>query len=195
MTFENKTNIAEKPANLDQVMDSLKKLDSRNRRLMFGMYIAYVVFAVVYTGLLIINPDPELTLNNRIQGVIYVLIFGMSALYFRHHFMKNKSVDYSAPVLEMLNEARNRHKLWTPGTIRFIIALVGLTDIVITWAILEDDFLRDHSLTVRILVIQAGYFLIMGISFVIGYVTWRRKSRPLVLNLTRIIEELEKDNV
>jgi hypothetical protein len=193
MTSRNITNSVEEHVNLDQVMDSLKKLDSRNKRLMHGMYIAYVVFALIYTVLLILNPDPELTVSNRIQGVIYVLIFGMSALYFRHHFLKNKSVDYSAPVLEMLNAARNRHKLWTPGTVRFIVALVGVTDIVVTWAILEDNLLKDSSLIIRILVIQAVYFSIMGISFLIGYLSWRKKSRPLVRNLNRIIEELQED--
>jgi hypothetical protein len=191
MTFNNEISRVGEPANLDQVMDSLRKLDSRNRRLMRGMYILYVIFALFYTGLLILNPDPELTLNNRLQGGMYVLIFGMSALYFRYHFIKNKRVDYSAPVLEMLHAARNRHKLWTPGTIRFIVALVGLTDIVVTWAILDDHLLVDSSLAVRILVVQAGYFLIMGISFLIGYRSWCRKSRPLVRNLSRIIEEME----
>lgn len=193
MTFSNEINRKEEPANLDQVMDSLRKMDARNRRLMRGMYILYVIFALFYAGLLILNPDPELSLNNRLQGVMYVLIFGMSALYFRYHFIKNKRVDYSAPVLEMLHAARNRHKLWTPGTVRFIIALVGLTDIVVTWAILDDHLLKDSSLAIRIMVIQLGYFLVMGVSYLIGYRSWCRKSRPLVRNLTRIIEELERD--
>jgi hypothetical protein len=195
MTFNNKLNNVEEPVNLDQVMDSLKRLDARNKKLMHGMYIAYAIFALVYTVLFIVNPDPELTFNNRMQGVMFVLIFGMSAIYFRHHFLKNKAVDYSAPVLEMLHAARNRHKLWTPGTVRFIIALVGMTDIVVTWAILDDHFLIGQSLLLRILLIQAGYFLIMGSSFLIGYLSWRKKSRLLVRNLSRIIEELQKEEV
>jgi hypothetical protein len=195
MMFNRKNNsdAAEGPVGLDQVMDSLKKLDARNRRLMRGMYILYIVFAVIYTGLLILNPDPELPTNSRIQGVIYVLVFGMSAFYFRYHFLKNKRVDYSAPVLEMLHAARKRHQLWTPGTVIFIIALVGITDAVVTWALIDDHFLSDFALMARILLVQAGYFMIMGISFLIGYASWRRKSRPLVRNLTRIIEELEHE--
>jgi hypothetical protein len=193
MTFKSRTTTIEESVNLDQVMDSLRRLDARNKRLMLVMYIAYTAFAVIYTALLIVNPDPELTVSNRIQGVIYVLVFGMSALYFRHHFKKTKSVDYSAPVLEMLNAARTRHKLWTPGTIRFLITLVGLTDIVVTWAIIEDHLLHDYSLIISILMIQSGYFLLMGTSFLVGYLSWRKKSRPLVRNLTRIIEELERE--
>lgn len=193
MTFKSKTNPAEEAVNLDQVMDSLKRLDARNKKLMHGMYIVYVVFALIYTVLLILNPDPELTLSNRIQGVIYVLVFGMSALYFRYHFRKNKAVDYSAPVLEMLTAARKRHKLWTKGTVSFIVALVGITDIVVTWAIIDDKVLLGYTLIIRVLLIQAGYFLIMGISFLTGYLSWCKKSRPLVRNLTRIIEELERE--
>jgi hypothetical protein len=193
MTFNNKQKNNEEPVNLDQVMDSLRKLDARNRKLMHGMYILYVGFALIYTGLMILNPDPELTINHRLQGGMYVLIFGMSAIYFRYHFRKNKDVDYSAPVLEMLAAARKRHKLWTAGTVSFIIALVGLTDIVVTWAMLDDSFLSGYDLIIRILIIQSAYFLTMGISFMIGYITWRRKSMPLVHNLTRIIEELQKE--
>lgn len=193
MTAEERNRNVDESVNLDQVMDSLKKLDVRNRKLMRGMYIVYVVFALFYTGLLILNPDPELTVHQRLQGVMYVLIFGMSAIYFRYHFRKNKAVDYTAPVLEMLSAARDRHKLWTKGTVGFIVALVGLTDIVVTWALIDDKFLSDYSLVIRILLVQSVYFLTMGISFLIGYVTWRRKSMPLVHNLNRIIDELGKD--
>lgn len=193
MTVKSKAVITEEPVNLDQVMDSLRRLDARNKKLMRGMYIFYFVFALIYTGLFILNPDPELTINHRIRGVIYVLVFGMSAVYFRYHFRKNKAVDYSAPVLEMLNAARQRHKLWTTGSVWFIIALVGITDFVVTWAMVDENFLSEMGLASRILIIQAGYFLIMGISFMIGYYSWRKKSRPLVRNLTRIIEEMEQE--
>lgn len=193
MTTKKEPISVEEPVYLDQVMDSLKKLDLRNKKLMHGMYIVYVVFALIYFGLLILNPDPELTVSKRLQGAMYVLIFGMSAIYFRYHFRKNKAVDYSAPILDMLTAARERHKLWTKGTVSFITAIVGLTDIVVTWAMLDDKFLSDHSMIVRILLIQSGYFLIIGTSFLIGYVTWRRKSMPLVRNLSRIIDELQMD--
>jgi hypothetical protein len=178
---------------LDQVIDQLKHLDNKNKRLMHRMFILYAIITVFYLGLLILNPDADLTIENRIQGVVYVIIFGVAALFFRYHYKKTYKSDYTAPVLQMLEAARNRHKMLRPGKIWFMIFIVLTCDIVVTWALLDRTWPESWSLLMTILVIQAGYFAIMGISFLIGYLTWRRKSHPLVMNLTRMIEELKKD--
>jgi len=179
---------------LDQVVDQLKNLDSKNKRLMYRMFILYLVFAIFYTGLMILNPDPELSLENRIQGVIYVLIFVVAALFFRHHYRKTYMADYTAPVLKMLEDARDRHKLLRPGKVRFIIFIILTCDLVVTWALIDDtSFPESWSLLTSILVIQAFYYAIMGLSFLVGYLIWRKKSRPLVRNLARIIDELRTD--
>jgi hypothetical protein len=94
----------------------------------------------------------------------------------------------------MLEEARNRHKLLRPGKIWFMVFIIVVTDIVVTWAMLDDtSFPESWSLLTSILVIQAGYYAIMSLSYLIGYLIWRKKSRPLVRNLTRIIDELRTD--
>lgn len=178
---------------LDQVIDQLKRLDNKNKRLMYRMFILYMIFAVVYLGLMILNPDPELTLDNRIQGVIYVIIFMVAALFFRYHYRKTYHVDYTAPVLKMLEDARERHKLLRPGKIWFLVFIVLTCDMVVTWALAERTWPVGWSLLTIILVIQAGYYAIMGISYLIGYLVWRKKSRPLVINLTMLIEELKSE--
>ena len=178
---------------LDQVVDQLKGLDTKNKRLMYRMFILYLVFAVAYLGLMIINPDPDLSIENRIQGAVYVLIFAVAALFFRYHYRKTYQADYTAPVLKMLEAARDRHRLMRPGKIWFVLFIIFATDLVVTWALADNHWPASWSLLTTILVIQAGYFVIMGLSFLAGYLIWRRKSRPLVRNLTRIIEELRTD--
>lgn len=178
---------------IDHVVDQLKNLDSKNKRLMYRMFILYVAFAVFYLGLLIVNPDPELTLDNRLQGVIYVLIFTVAAFFFRYHYRKTYQADYTAPVLKMLEAARERHKLLRPGKIWFLVFIILTCDIAVTWALMDHSWPASWSLLVKILVIQAGYYAVMAIAFLIGYLIWRRNSRPLVRNLTRIIEELRID--
>ncbi len=196
MIFKKKVFPEGQAPELDQVVDQLKSLDNKNKKLMFRMFILYLGFALFYLGLLILNPDPELTLENRIQGVFYVLIFAVAAFFFRHHYRKTYKADYTAPVLKMLEEARDRHKLLRPGKIWFMVFIVVVTDIVVTWALLDDtSFPESWSLLTSILVIQAGYFAIMSLSYLIGYLIWRKKSRPLVRNLTRIIDELKRDEV
>ncbi len=194
MIFKRKVFPEGQAPELDQVVDQLKSLDNKNKKLMFRMFILYLGIAIFYLGLLILNPDPELTLENRIQGVFYVLIFAVAAFFFRYHYRKTYKADYTAPVLKMLEEARNRHKLLRPGKIWFMVFIVVVTDIVVTWAMLDDtSFPESWSLLTSILVIQAGYYAIMSLSYLIGYLIWRKKSRPLVRNLTRIIDELRTD--
>ncbi|MFA6125862.1 MAG: hypothetical protein WC699_01025 [Bacteroidales bacterium] len=178
---------------LDQVVEQLKNLDNKNKRLMYRMFILYVVFAVFYLGLMILNPDPELTIANRIQGVIYVLVFVVAAFFFRHHYRKTYQADYTAPVLKMLEDARERHQLLRPGKIWFILFIVLVSDFAVTWALTDQTWPVSWSLLETILVIQAGYFAVMGISYLIGYLVWRKKSRPLVRNLTRLIDEFRQE--
>lgn len=179
---------------LDQVVDQLKHLDNKNKKLMYRMFILYLLFALFYLGLLILNPDPELTLENRIQGIMYVLIFVVAALFFRHHYRKTYKADYTAPVLKMLEDARDRYRLLRPGKIWFMLFIIGVTDIVVTWALVDDHFFPESWSQLKVILsIQAGYFATMGISFLVGYLIWRKKSRPMVRNLTRIIDELTKE--
>ncbi|MFH0761716.1 MAG: hypothetical protein V2A67_09470 [Bacteroidota bacterium] len=193
MTFKKKIIQEGQKPDLDQVIDQLKHLDNKNKRLMHRMFILYAVITVFYLGLLILNPDSDLTMENRIQGVVYVIIFGVAALFFRYHYKTTYKADYTAPVLQMLESARDRHKLLRPGKVWFMIFIVLASDIVITWALLDTTWPETWSRLTVIFVIQANYFAIMGLSFLIGYLTWRRKSHPLVRNLTRMIEELKKD--
>jgi hypothetical protein len=178
---------------LDQVVEQLKRLDNKNKRLMFRMFVIYIIFAVIYLGLMILNPDPELTLENRLQGAVYVLMFVVAAFFFRHHYRKTYQADYTAPVLKMLEDARERHRLLRPGKIWFIIFIVVTCDIMVTWVLAEHTWPGSWSLLAIILVIQAGYYSIMGLSYLLGYLIWRKKSRPLVRNLTRLIEEFKRE--
>jgi hypothetical protein len=193
MTIKKKIYPEGQTPHLDQVVDQLKRLDNKNKRLMHRMFILYAAFAVFYLGLLILNPDPDLTLDNRIQGVIYVLIFVVAAFFFRYHYRKTYQVDYTTPVLKMLEDARERHRLLRPGKIWFLVFIVLTCDIVVTWALAEDTWPVSWSLLTIILVIQAGYYSVMGISYLIGYLVWRKKSRPLVRNLTILIEEFKRE--
>ncbi len=178
---------------MDQVIDHLKSLDTKNRRLMFRMFIFYLIIALVYIGLMIFDPGPDLVSENRIIYLSYILIFIVSALFFRYHYRKTYRVDYTAPVLKMLEAARDRHRFMKPGKVWFVLFLVIACDVIVTWVMLDSSWFIGWSLLLKIVVIQLSYFAIMALSLLVGFLIWRRKSRPLVRNLTRIIEELRRD--
>jgi hypothetical protein len=74
------------------------------------------------------------------------------------------------------------------------MAFIVITcNIVVTWALLDTTWPESWTRLSMILLIQGGYWAIMGLSFLIGYLIWRRKSRPLVQHLNRIIDEMRTD--
>ena len=178
---------------MDQVVDQLKSLDTKNRRLMFWMFITYLVIALVYIGLMIFDPGPDLISENRIIYLSYILMFIVSALFFRYQYRKTYRVDYTAPVLKMLESARDRHRFMKPGKIWFVLFLVIFCDIIVTWVMLDSSWFVGWTLLLKIVVIQFSYFAIIALSLFVGFLIWRKKSRPLVRNLNRIIEELRRD--
>jgi hypothetical protein len=80
-----------------------------------------------------------------------------------------------------------------PGKAWFLVFVIVVCDIVVTWAMIDHQWPDHWTLTQIILFHQAWYFGVMAVSFLAGYLIWRKKSRPLVRNLTRIIDELSSD--
>lgn len=69
---------------MEQILNKLKKEDSRNLKLSKGMQIMYWIFAPLYFALFILNPDKELTTMDRLSGGFFVMAFIFFALVFRH---------------------------------------------------------------------------------------------------------------
>lgn len=195
MKFKKKVYPDGQVPHLDQVVDQLKRLDNKNKRLMLWMFVIYLAFALFYLGLTILNQDPDFSVANRIQGALCVMILVTAAIFFWYHYRKTYQADYSAPILKMLEDARDRHKLLRPGKLMFMLFIVLVCDVVVTWSLLDATWPTTWSMLTIVLVIQAGYLLLMAVSYLIGYLIWRRKSRPLVLNLTKLIEELKEEGL
>jgi len=195
MKFRKKAYLDGQVPHLDQVVDQLKRLDNKNKRLMFWMFVIYLVFALFYLGLTVLNNDPEFSATNRIQGGVCVMILVAAAIFFWYHYRKTYQADYSAPILKMLEDARDRHKLLKPGKLVFILFIVLVCDVVVTWSLMDATWPATWSTLTIILVIQAGYLVLMAVSYLIGYLIWRKKSRPLVRNLTKLIEELKEEGL
>ena len=90
-----------------------------------------------------------------------------------------------------MNMNKKQNKIRLTGI--FVLFLVIACDVIVTWVMLDSSWFIGWSLLLKIVVIQLSYFAIMALSLLVGFLIWRRKSRPLVRNLTRIIEELRRD--
>ena len=177
-------------SNTENLIARMRKEDNRNKKIMFGMFILYLVFTIFYAILFIFNPDPKLSLTDRMAGHSYVLAFIIGTFYFIWEYLIYKKVDYSTPLLALLKKTVRRYRFfsikWIPVMIVVVIISYGFTisyvERLATW---------DTGICTKILTIQAVYWGIMVIAGLIGYLIWRKRSRLIWKDAKTLLEELK----
>jgi len=175
----------------ENLIARMRKEDNRNKKIMFGMFILYLVFTIFYAILFIFNPDPELSLTDRMAGNSYVLAFIIGTFYFIWEYLIYKKVDYSTPLLTLLKKTVRRYRFfsikWIPVIIVVIIIGYGFTI-----SYVERLAAWDTGTCTKVLTIQAVYWGIMVVAGLIGYLIWRKRSRPILRAAKSLLEELKK---
>jgi hypothetical protein len=174
---------------MENLLLQLKNEDKRTLRIMKNFKWMFFVMIFVYTMLMIVNPDPDLKLHQRISGVFYVLSFIYFAFLFRKYNNEFGNIDYSVTTTEMLKQAAERYKLtftryfYTLPPILFIDA--GLTiSLYYGWTSIQPIN--------RVLIIQAFFIPIMLISGFIGYIIWQKRQKPLYKGALNMLEKLNE---
>jgi succinate dehydrogenase/fumarate reductase cytochrome b subunit len=174
---------------IDSLIDRMKTEDARNLRLSKSFQWIYWIMIPIYTGLMIVNPDKELTSLHRISGVFYVLSFIVFAIIFRKNTKEYKQVNYSLPTLEMMKKAARRYQVWHPRLFLVLLALL-LMNIGLTISFFPR--LGGESGIMNIVWFQLTYFSVMSVSFLIGLQIWRTRQKPIRDQALAIVNELEQ---
>lgn len=176
--------------NLDSLIQNVKWEDQKNLRISKSFLWIYIVMALVYTGLFIINPDPGIKLIDRISFSFYIASMIAFAWIFKAGLKEYKNIDYSLPLIEMLRKVAKRYQLkaW-----KFLVLAIPilLMDAGLTISFYED--LLPMTPLDRILLVQVIYIPVMVTSGIIGYLIWRRKQKPLRDRALELIKELENE--
>jgi len=172
---------------MDALLLNLKNEDSRNLKLMKNFKWMYIIMIIVYSLLMIVNPDPELELHHRISGLCYVVSFVFFWLIFRKYHKEYSQIDYSLPSSEMLAKAAERYKMAYKNFLQLVPPLV-LMDIGLT--ISFTYHLTSMELMNKILLIQAIFIPVMLISGFIGYLVWRKRQKPLRDGALQMLKDL-----
>lgn len=161
--------------NLEGLISKLKSRDSYNLKTMRNFKWMYFILMIVYTLLIVVNPDPDLNWIHRVSGICYVLSFILFWLLFKNYQKEFVAVDYSSSVLETLKKGADRYKFAYKNILKAIPALL-LIDIGLTLS-----FVSRHEGDVLMLVlsIQAIFIPVLCFSGFIGYLIWRQKEKPL----------------
>lgn len=175
---------------IGSLINEMELKDSKYKKMMKRFQIVFFIFIFFYAGIFLANPDPEITVKDRIAGVCYVLAFTLFTVQFRKFYKTYKSVKYSDPVKKVLEEAKKRYTLWQKKTwiTLFSILLIDAATILV----LYDRFIEKWTFWQFFSLIQIAYIIIIGIGFTIGFIRWRIESRPIWLSAKNLLKELEE---
>lgn len=173
----------------EQFVSGLKMQDKKNEKLMKNLKWLYIVLIVFYTGLMIVNPDPDLQIYHRISGIFYVLAFILFALYFKQLYKEFHSIDYSITLKELLQKAAKRYKSAFSNIYRILIPLL-LLDAGVTISFYHQ--LSSVSPLERIVYIQLVYLSIMAAAAYVGYRIFMKQQYPLSERAQELLKELEE---
>ena len=192
MNGMNRDFISDHPVDIENLMDHLKKEDSRTLRMMRNFKRLLYGMVVFYFLLMIVNPDPELMWHQRTSGLCYVMAFIVLAVLFRKYHKEYQSIDYSLSISEMFKKASDRYD-FKVSKILYVLPSLLLIDVGVT--ISEFYRLVTFDPLNRILIVQAVYIPIILISAFIGYLIWRKKQKPLRDGALQILRELDEPSL
>lgn len=190
MKDNNKNITPSQPIDTENLIVRMQKEDKRNKKIMKIMFFVYLACTLFYTFLFVINPYPDMSSKDRIAGLYYVLAFVIGTFYFIWEYRNYKKVDYSLPLLMILEKTEKRFRFFGVKWIPILIVVI-LISFGVSLSYLH--YLEYWQATVceKTLVIQAVYWAIMFISGFIGYLIWRKRSRPIWKDAKTLLEELK----
>ncbi len=169
------------PSNL---LEMIKKENAKSKKYTKRFYIIFAITAIVYVLIFIVNPDPDLTLINRIAGSCYVIAsLILFTLFWRKH-KKIKNTSYLASPKEFLEEAKTRFQFWNPNQ-WWLLVVVVLVDIGASFSLLR--YLGEMDKTIGIIIFQFIYILLLIFGFYMGKKEWIKTKKPLYTEIENML--------
>ncbi|WP_167619452.1 hypothetical protein [Maribellus sediminis] len=147
-------------------------------------YIITSIVAIVYVVVFIINPDPDLTLENRLAGSAYILASIILAILFRKKHKKIKNSMYISTPKSFLEEAQKRFRFWNRNQL-WLVLVVLLVDVASMFSISKYfDFINNTS---ALIISQLLYFGLLAFGFFMGKKSWTKKKKPILLKIDEML--------
>lgn len=170
-------------------INRLKKSDKKSKQVLKRFYIIYFVIAAFYFGLFILNPDPDLKLNDRINGTLLFMGIMLFALLGRMKYSDMRKIHYDKPSIEFLNDAHLRYKFWSKE-MNYVVLIVVMINVgscrsyVINYPQFENVFLD-------ILAFEVVFLMAMSIGIYFGYQHWKANKKPISDEINNLIREMQ----
>ncbi|WP_297100494.1 hypothetical protein [uncultured Draconibacterium sp.] len=171
------------------LFEKIKKHDAYSKKQSKQFYIITSVVAVVYILVFIINPDPYLTLQNRLAGCAFILASLILAFLFKKKHKRITNTMLLSSTKSFLEEAKKRFRFWNRDQL-WLILVVLLVDVASVFSISKYfDFL---SQTNSIILAQLLYFGLLTFGFFMGKKSWTKNKKPILDKIETMLSEFEQ---
>ena len=173
---------------LDQVRESNKKSLKTIRFMIRLIMGAMVVLVIVF----MFNPDPEMTYAQRVQGGFLFLAFVLYIPFAYKAYMKLKYLEYGMSTREFIDISEERLRYWTKDSwmlVPYILLLLGGLNTTVFARYWPDDW----SLWLGILLVNGGFFLIMGFALWSSIRQLRKDKKPLLVKLLELKDAVNEE--
>lgn len=185
-----KTNLVIKTdVDLDQLIDELKKEDSRNLKRTHNFRKLMWILSPLYLLIFIVGIFFDQESNSSLGLLFSALGFLFFAFFFKNLAGVYRSVDYGAQTVEMLKKAAERYALWQIKTYYLLIPILLFC---IAFGFSTESFVPLPDPNLRFAIAFIFLLMIMAVSFFIGYLIWTKRYKPLRDNALTLLEEIEK---
>ncbi len=168
----------------NSLFEKIEQENAYSKKQSKQFYIITSIVAIVYVFIFIINPDPDLTLENRLAGSAYILASVILAFLFRKKHRQIKNTMYISTPKIFLEEARKRFAFWNRDQL-WLILVVFLVDVASMFSISKYfNFLNE---TTALIISQALYFGLLGFGFYMGKKSWTKKKKPILLKIEEML--------
>lgn len=169
------------------LIERLRKADLKSKGILRRFYMIYFAIALFYFGLFILNPDPDLKLNDRINGTLLFLGILLFAIMGRMKYAELIKLRYDQPTHTFMHKTLARYKFWT-HEMNYALLIMVLINIVSCRSYV-DNYPKFESLWLNILSFQIVFFLAMSIAFYFGHQHWKKHKKPMVDELNNLLSE------
>lgn len=173
---------------LETLIRNLKTEDTRNLNMTRRMQRFMWIIAALYVFISAIKFIQNTPWYEKLGGLLVMLAFIVFALLFRSYYKAYKSIDYGLPTIKMLVNASNRYKIFQWRGFSFLIPLV-LEDLGLI--LMLYNLFDSPDLLFRIMIFQIGFSVLLVVGFLIGYLIWKKRQKPLSDLALALLKEIE----
>jgi hypothetical protein len=172
---------------MEKFIAKLKDEDKTYLILMKTFKWIYLALTGLYALFYIVFPFRDATSSLRLSDLLFIIAFIILFFIFNKYHRLFRKVDYSVPLSEMLQNVINRYQLSVASFLEASIPLV-LIDLSITLTMYND--LSWMNPLIRVIVIQAFLIPLFVGAGIAGYIIWKKKHKPLVVNAKQMLSDL-----